>query len=309
MQNDRETATAITVTGLHKQYGTTKAVDGISFTVQTAEVFGILGPNGAGKTTTIEIIEGLRSADSGSVSILGLTGEDRKAIKERIGTQLQTPSLYPNLRVSEVINLFRTFYPKRRCLPTDALIKLLGLEQKKSSLVKNLSEGQKQRLNVALALVNDPEVVFLDEPTTGMDPQARRQLWDIILDMKERGKTVILTTHFMDEAQHVCGRVAIIDHGRIIEMNSPTNLVHKYFKDTVIELRGARRHGTGSYRSLPCVTDVMQGDNIVTLHTTGLPQTMAALMHYHMAEAGTMNVRSATLEDVFLKLTGRALRD
>jgi ABC-2 type transport system ATP-binding protein len=308
---DRSEHSAIEVHDLQKHYGATKAVDGISFTVNQGEVFGMLGPNGAGKSTTIEMIEGLRVPDAGNISILGYTQpRDAAAIKERIGTQLQTTGLYPRLNVAEVLDLFRSFYRGRQTLSTDELIHLVNLEEKRTTLSKDLSGGQQQRLSVALALVNDPDIVFLDEPTTGMDPQARRQLWDVIRDMQKRGKTVLMTTHYMEEAQELCDRVAIVDHGKILEMDTPSALIHKYFQDVAIEFRDGSV-SVETYRALPGVQDAAVADDIVTLHTTDVGHTMSALVT-QQREGGTLrdlSVRTATLEDVFLRLTGRALRD
>src|SRR5215470_7668566 len=210
---------AIVAEDLHKYYGKTRAVDGISVQVPAGEVFGMLGPNGAGKSTTIEMVEGLRVPDAGSVSVLGLRQpKEARSIKRRIGIQLQTTSLYPRLTVSEILDLFRSFYDGQKTVPTAELIRMVDLDEKSDTRSKALSGGQKQRLSVALALVNDPEILFLDEPTTGMDPQARRQLWDVMEQLKARGKTILLTTHYMEEAAQLCDRVAIVDHGKIIEL-------------------------------------------------------------------------------------------
>ncbi len=303
---------AIVAENLHKHYGKTQAVDGISFTVGVGEIFGMLGPNGAGKTTTIEMIEGLRIPDEGQITVLGLTQpRDARAIKLRIGIQLQTTSLYPKLSVTELLDLFHKFYPGRQTLPTDELITLVGLEEKKSTRSKELSGGQKQRLSVALALVNDADILFLDEPTTGMDPQARRQLWDVITGLRDRGKTIMLTTHYLEEAEELCDRVAIVDHGHIIELGAPTELIHRYFSEIAIEFQNG--HGTpDSYQALPGVSSATIEDGRVTVFSHDVPQTMAALLTQETGDGQTLqglSVRSATLEDVFLKLTGRALRD
>ena len=227
---------AIRVEVLKKYYGTTKAVDGLSFFVREGEIFGMLGPNGAGKSTTIEMIEGLRAPDAGTITVLGLNQpRDTQAIKQRIGIQLQTTALYPLLTVTEVLDLFRAFYRKRQTLPTNDLIHMVNLEEKRTTRCKDLSGGQQQRLSVALALVNDPDLIFLDEPTTGMDPQARRQLWDVIRDLRSQGKTILMTTHYMEEAQELCNRIAIVDHGKILEMDTPNAMIHKFFTDVSIE--------------------------------------------------------------------------
>lgn len=303
---------ALRVEDLKKYYGKTKAVDGISFFVGQGEIFGMLGPNGAGKSTTIEMIEGLRPVDAGRITVLGLEQpRENQAIKLRIGIQLQTTALYPLLSVTEVLDLFRTFYRPRQTVPTEELIHVVNLEEKRDTRCKNLSGGQQQRLSVALALVNDPDLIFLDEPTTGMDPQARRQLWDVIRGLKARGKTVLMTTHYMEEAQELCDRIAIVDHGKILEMDTPNALIHKFFTDVAIEFEDGQTNAA-IYQGMPGVTGAAVTEGKVTLHSNDVPQTMGALLDRERAGAGNfrdLNVRNATLEDVFLQLTGRALRD
>jgi len=226
---------AIVAEDLRKYYGKTRAVDGISVRVPVGEIFGMLGPNGAGKSTTIEMIEGLRKPDSGAITVLGLhQPQQATAIKERIGIQLQTTALYPRLTVTELLDLFHTFYRGRKTISTAELIHTVDLAEKRDTRSKELSGGQRQRLSVALALVNDPELIFLDEPTTGLDPQARRQLWDVISEMRDRGKTILLTTHYLEEAEQLCDRVAIVDHGRIIEQGGPSELISRHFRETAI---------------------------------------------------------------------------
>ncbi|HZC76933.1 MAG TPA: ABC transporter ATP-binding protein, partial [Ktedonobacterales bacterium] len=274
--------------------------------------FGMLGPNGAGKSTTIEMIEGLRVPDAGAVSVLGLRQpQDAKAIKQRIGIQLQTTALYPRLTVTELLDLFHTFYPGQRTVPTAELIRTVDLEEKADTRSKQLSGGQKQRLSVALALVNDPEILFLDEPTTGMDPQARRQLWDVVESLRQRGKTILMTTHYMEEAQQLCDRVAIVDHGHIIELGSPADLIQRYFTDIAIQFQDGQTSAE-RYAALPGVSHAATEDGRVTVYSTDVPRTMAALLEREREGGGVLqnlNVHGATLEDVFLKLTGRALRD
>ncbi|HKV84637.1 MAG TPA: ABC transporter ATP-binding protein [Ktedonobacterales bacterium] len=303
---------AITVENLRKYYGKTKAVDGVSFEVGDGEIFGMLGPNGAGKSTTIEMIEGLRVADAGLVTVLGYQQpKDANAIKERIGIQLQTTALYPRLTVVEILDLFRSFYKTRKLLSTDELVRLVDLDEKRDTRSKQLSGGQKQRLSVALALINDPDLVFLDEPTTGMDPQARRQLWDVVQELRKRGKTILLTTHYMEEAEQLCDRVAIVDHGKIIEIGSPAELVRRYFTDIAIEFQD-RSADADTFRQLAGVSTASAEDGRVTLYSSDVPRTMAALLERESTGDGKLrdlSVHSATLEDVFLKLTGRALRD
>jgi ABC-2 type transport system ATP-binding protein len=301
----------IEVRDVYKAYGAVKAVNGISFDVASGEIFGLLGPNGAGKTTTMEMLEGLQGPDSGSLRVLGLdVSGQRTAIKERIGVQLQTAALFPQLTVEELLTLFGSFY--RRRLSVERLLKDLDLEEKRSARSKDLSGGQRQRLSVALALVNDPELVFLDEPTTGLDPAARRGLWDLILGLKHQGRAVLLTTHYLEEAEAICDRVAIMDHGRVLDIGTSNELIGRRFKDRAIQfdtipgLSGTRLAG------LPGVVRSAIEDGTTVLYSADVPETIGGLLAAS-AEAGTepanLLVRRATLEDVFLELTGRALRD
>lgn len=306
--------TAIQVTDLKKSYGETKAVNGISLDVGQGEVFGMLGPNGAGKTTTVEIIEGLRKPDSGQVTVLGLDGiKQTKQIKARIGVQLQTTALYPKLTVEELLDLFRTFFPGQELRTTNELIDMVSLEEKRKTHSKDLSGGQRQRLSVALALVNKPEIVFLDEPTTGLDPQARRNMWDTVQEIQETGATVFLTTHYMEEAHALCDRVAVVDAGQIIALNSPDGLIKEHFQETAIEFEDQMdMPETGTFKSLPGVTRTLRNGHTVTLYTTDTTQTLSGLTK--LSDQGTvefdaLNVRRATLEDVFLKLTGKRIRE
>jgi ABC-2 type transport system ATP-binding protein len=227
---------AIEVLGLKKHYpaargtsgGEVRAVNGVSFTVATGEIFGLLGPNGAGKTTTVECLLGLRQPDAGEVRLLGMEhATQSQAIRARLGVQLQTTGLLPQLTVQEQVSLFARLFP--RALSTADVVRRVGLQDKSRTATKSLSGGQKQRLAVALALINDPDVIFLDEPTTGLDPQARRGLWDVVRELKHTGKTVLLTTHYMEEAEQLCDRVAVMDQGHIIELDSPPALINKHF--------------------------------------------------------------------------------
>ena len=301
---------AIEVSELRKRYGDVQAVDGLSFTVARGEVFGMLGPNGAGKTTTVEIVEGLRSADSGRVAVLGYdVARQPRAVKERIGVQLQSAALLPRLKVHELLDLFAGFFPRAR--PADDLIRLVGLEESRERLAGTLSGGQAQRLSIALALVNDPEIVVLDEPTTGLDPQARVNLWELIETVRAAGTTVLLTTHYMEEAERLCDRVAIVDHGRIVALDTPRRLIDSNFSETAIIFRlpGAPR---AELEQLAGVRQVGADGDDVTLYSADVPATMSALLAF-VAQRGTtldnLYVRGATLEDVFLKLTGRRLRE
>jgi ABC-2 type transport system ATP-binding protein len=301
---------AASIIGLIKRYGDLTAVDGISFTVAPATIFGLLGPNGDGKTTTVEILEGLRNADAGDVRVLGLdVRTQRDELKQRIGVQLQTPALFPRLSVTEILELFARFF--RRSVAVEGLIDALGLQESRAKLVKQLSGGQQQRLSVALALVNDPEVIFLDEPTTGLDPQARLNLWELVRGLRNRGKTIILTTHYMEEAERLCDQVAIIDHGRIVALNSPSALIRDNFNESAILFKTADID-TDELRRLPAVSDIAEDDQAYTLYSHDAAVTLSGLLAY--AERGGrilegLSLRGASLEDVFLKLTGKRLRD
>jgi ABC-2 type transport system ATP-binding protein len=301
----------IRVRGLVKRYGDLVAVDGIAFDVAAGEIFGLLGPNGAGKTTTVEILEGLRTPDAGETTVLGVdVAKDANALKPRIGVSLQTAALYPKLTVTELINLFRSFYPKSR--PTAELIDVLELGERRNAQTKELSGGQRQRLAVALALVNDPELVFLDEPTTGLDPAARRALWDIVLELKAKGRTVLLTTHYMEEAELLCDRLAIMDHGHILEMGTVEELVSKRFKERAVQFDSIAGIADTELASLPAVTSAKHDAGETLLYTKDVGATIGALLSLteeRGQEAHNLLVRRATLEDVFLDLTGRALRD
>lgn len=303
----------IKVENLVKVYGPIRAVDGISFEVQRGEVFGMLGPNGAGKTTTVEIIEGLRKADSGTVTVLGMDSEHASmAIKQRIGAQLQTPSLMPSLTVEELLDVFAGFYD--RSLPIDELLAMLSLTESRKVVVKNLSGGQLQRLSVAMALVNDPEIAFLDEPTTGLDPQVRRGMWQVIEDMRAKGKTIFLTTHYMEEAERLCDRIAIIDHGKIIALDTPRGLINANFHDKAVQFELDPRPETEELLAFPGATSVAADLNEIVIYSDDIPATMSATLKYAESRGITsslkdLRVREASLEDVFLKLTGRKIRE
>jgi ABC-2 type transport system ATP-binding protein len=303
----------IEVEHLGKRYGLIKAVDDISFQVMPGEAFGMLGPNGAGKTTTVEIIEGLRQADSGHVSVLGLdVAKVPTKIKQKIGIQLQAPSLLPLVTVQEILELFTGFY--EHSLPVDDVLELLALKDSRKVLVKNLSGGQQQRLSVAMAMINDPEIAFLDEPTTGLDPQARRSLWSVIEDMRRKGKTIFLTTHYMEEAERLCDRVAIIDYGKIIALDSPQELIRDYFKESAIEFEMEPAPPEMVLQTFPGATQVMVNGNEVIIYSDNIPATMSAILKYAekvdlTGQLKNLDVREATLEDVFLKLTGRKIRE
>jgi len=301
---------AIEVVQLSKTYGQVRAVDGISFSVEPTEVFGLVGPNGAGKTTTLEIIEGLRSPDGGTVLVGGLDmSRHAREAQERIGVQLQSTTLLDDLTVLETVGLFSSLFQRR--VDTDSLIKEMALEDKKSSRVKNLSGGQKQRLAVALALVNDPEIVFLDEPTTGLDPQARRNLWDTIDAVRRRGKTVVLTTHYMEEAEVLCDRVGIMDQGRLIALDTPRELVRSLDSGSMLELE-AEGVDASELQRVDGVTRVQQEGNEYLLYTQDVQRALTSVLSLSESSGFAikdLRVRSATLEDVFIALTGRRLRE
>ena len=301
----------IRVRGLVKRYGAIRAVDGIDFDVAAGEVFGLLGPNGAGKSTTVEILEGLRSPDGGQAFVLGVdVAKGAQSLKPRIGVSLQTAALYPKLTVVELIDLFRSFYAHSR--PTDDLIAEFELGERRNAQTRELSGGQRQRLAVALALVNDPELIFLDEPTTGLDPAARRSLWDLVRGLRSAGKTVLLTTHYMEEAEVLCDRLAVMDHGRIIEMGTVDELISKRFKERAVRFDRIDALGDTELAALPAVSSVKHDDDAVLLYTSDVAATIGALLELTEArgvEPHDLGVRRATLEDVFLDLTGRAMRD
>jgi ABC-2 type transport system ATP-binding protein len=301
----------VEVKDLVKAYGDVKAVKGISFNIAKGEVFGMLGPNGAGKSTTVEIIEGLRRADSGSATVLGINiSKDTRTVKERIGVQSQSPALFPDLQVKELINFFRSLYKKS--VLTSQIIDLASLQESRDILFRNLSGGQQQRLSVALAFVNDPEIIVLDEPTTGLDPQARRAMWEVIENFRSSGKTVLLTTHYMEEAQRLCDRIAIMDYGKIIALSSPQQLIESNIKESAIQFKMKEYPGDQVLASLPDVTKVIkEGDDIV-VYTNNIPAVIAGLLSLasqRSTELSELSVRQATLEDVFLKLTGKRIRD
>jgi ABC-2 type transport system ATP-binding protein len=301
----------IRVHSLRKVYGELVAVDGISFEVQRGEVFGLLGPNGAGKTTTVEVLEGLRKPDSGEVTVLGVDAvRQPDTLKPRIGVSLQSAALYPKLTVVEVLQLFRSFYTTGR--PVDELVELMDLGEKRSTRTQNLSGGQRQRLSVAMALINDPELVFLDEPTTGMDPAARRALWDVVLELKVKGRSVLLTTHYMEEAEVLCDRLAIMDHGRILESGTVDELVSRRFHERAVRFDAIDGLTDERLAAFPGVVSAKREGDSVLLYTGDVPATIGALLAAAEslgAEPANLAVRRATLEDVFLDLTGRALRD
>ena len=299
------------VSAIRKMYGSTVAVDEVSFEVNDGEIFGLIGPNGAGKTTTMECIEGLRTPDRGAISVLGLDPfNDVYKLQDRIGVQLQQAQLQKRIKVWEAVDLWASLYQKN-AIDGARLLEQLGLIDKRNAWFMTLSGGQKQRLFIALALINDPEVVFLDELTTGLDPQARRAIWDLVRGIRERGKTVFLTTHLMEEAERLCDRVAIIEHGRIIDIDSPESLVHRHCPERTVVLATDDRSAAERFRIIPRVESVVCSDSQVTIRGRG-DDLVTEVIHC-LSESGIRVTDFRTilpnLEDVFLKLTGRSIRD
>jgi ABC-2 type transport system ATP-binding protein len=304
----------IEIQGLRKRYGSFMAVDGVDLTVYEHEIFGILGPNGAGKTTTLEMVEGLREPDGGTIRVAGIdVTRDSTAVKRVIGVQLQTTALFDYLTGSELIALFAAMYGGRTDAErVDELIRLVSLEEKADAYVNQLSGGQRQRLSIALAMVNDPRIVFLDEPTTGLDPQARRNLWDLIRQLRDAGKTIVLTTHYMEEAEVLCDRVAVMDHGRIIACDSPLALIQSLDQQATIRARLDQDLDADLLARLPGATAARIDDGQLELHTEDVPATLTGLLELTREQGvrlDSLSSSSATLEDVFLAYTGRSLRE
>jgi len=301
----------ILVENLFKSYGAVEAVRGVSFAVEQGEVFGLLGPNGAGKTSTVEILEGLRTLDRGVARVCGLDPQGSgEQFKQKIGAVLQSTSLPDKLRVKEALDLFAHFYHHRA--DTNKLLARFQLDEKRNTFYSHLSGGQKQRLALAMALVNDPEVVFLDEPTAGLDPQVRREIYDIIEELRREKKTVLLTTHYIEEAERLCDRVAIVDQGRVIALGTPRELKQKSAGTTRIEVRLAHPLVNGKLSGLDGVSDSREFDGTYVLHSARPPQTIVALVKQLEAENNelqSLEMFSPSLEDVFIELTGRRLRE
>jgi ABC-2 type transport system ATP-binding protein len=299
------------VENLVKRYGDVEAVRGVSFNVEEGEVFGLLGPNGAGKTSTVEIMEGLRTLDSGRVSVCGLDPQKNgQELKHQIGAALQSTSLPDKLRVIEALRLFASFYRRHR--NPEELLKRFGLEEKRNTFYSQLSGGQKQRLALAMALINDPKVLFFDEPTAGLDPQVRREIYDIIEELRREKKTIVMTTHYIEEAERLCDRVAIVDHGTVIALGTPRELKERSGDKTRLEVRLARPEPAEALRKLDGVSDCrILGDSYV-LQCQRPPQAIVSLVK-HLESQGneliSLEIATPSLEDVFIELTGRRLRD
>ena len=303
---------ALRCVGLVKRFTDVTAVNGLDLEVHAGECFGLLGPNGAGKTTTVEILEGLTTPDEGTVELLGQhwNARDDRALRERIGVQLQETQLPEKVTVVETLRLFRSFY--KRGHSVDEVIQTVGLDEKRNARVGKLSGGQKQRLAVACALVSDPELLFLDEPTTGLDPQARLSLWDIVEKFRASGGTILLTTHYMEEATRLCDRVAIMDHGKVIALGTPAELIASLGADQVIEFRVTNGLADDALTSLPAVRNLHRRGDAYALTVSEIGVAMPALLaeiQRQQSDIVTLTTHQATLEDVFVSLTGRMLRD
>lgn len=309
MQN--QTEIMIEIKNLVKKYGNFTAVNSIGFSVNKGEIFGLLGPNGAGKSTTLEMMVGLRKPDAGTAIIGGFDiAKDLLKVKEVIGIQLQSTTLFELLTVEEILKLYASFYQKNVSIPE--LIEDMVLTEKTKSRIKTLSGGQKQRLAIALALVHDPWILFLDEPTTGLDPQARRTLWDIVLKLKEKGKTTVLTTHYMDEAQVLCDRIAIMDQGNLIALNTPGGLIQGLESDSAVEFQFEGNLLTQELDALNGVKQVGKHKDTYILYTDNLQETLINLIQFtteKQIQLTNLQTRTSTLEDVFIHMTGRSLRE
>ncbi len=304
-------AIALRCTGVVKRYQDVVALDGLDLEVRRGETFGLLGPNGAGKTTTVEILEGLRTPEEGEVEVLGQSWRTGgRKLRHRLGVQLQEALFEERLSVRETIAMFRSFYDEGR--DADEVLALVGLEEKAKSWVRRLSGGQKQRLSLACALVSEPELLFLDEPTTGLDPQSRRMIWEIVSEYRGRGGTVLLTTHYMEEAQRLCDRVAVIDRGRRIALGTPSELIASLGAEHVVELVAAGALDADALRGIDGVHDVLRENGAIRLAVAQLHRVLPQVLE-EVARQGValdeLRTHHATLEDVFVALTGRHLRD
>ena len=300
----------IRVSGIRKTYGKTVAVDDVSFEVEEGEIFGLIGPNGAGKTTTMECVEGLRRPDRGSISVLSLDPiRDSRRLQQKVGVQLQQAQLQKRINVSEAVDLWASLYP--RAVDGDALLERLGLADKRKAWFMTLSGGQKQRLFIALALIHDPDVVLLDELTTGLDPQARRAIWDLVREIRTRGKTVLLTTNLMEEAERLCDRVAIVERGRVIDIGTPAGLVRKHCQNEAVVLETTDASASHRFESIPGVESVTWQNNQCTIRGRGgdLVTHVIQCLAEHRIQVTNFKTELPNLEDVFLTLTGHSIRE
>jgi ABC-2 type transport system ATP-binding protein len=300
----------IRVSGIRKTYGRTVAVDDVSLEVETGEIFGLIGPNGAGKTTTLECVEGLRRPDRGAISVLGLDPfRQVRQLQDRIGVQLQAAQLQKRIKVWEAVDLWASLYSRH--LNGEEVLEQLGLTEKRNAWFMTLSGGQKQRLFIALALINDPELVFLDELTTGLDPQARRAIWDLVRAIRQRGKTVFLTTHLMEEAERLCDRVAILDHGRIVDVDTPARLVRRHCPERTIIVTTDDPEAEECFQRLTQVESVSRANGDLIIRGRGDDLVTCVIQYLSERHIRVTDFRtiSPTLEDVFLRLTGHSIRD
>jgi len=301
----------VQVQDLRKSYDAVEAVRGVSFEIYRGEVFGLLGPNGAGKTSTIEILEGLRQPDAGIVRVCGLEpSREGQKLKQRIGAQLQNTILPDKMRVEEALKLFAGFYPRTESI--DQLLERFGLAEKRRAYYETLSGGQKQRLALALALVNGPELVLLDEPTAGLDAMVRRDIYALIEQLRAENRTVLLTTHYIEEAERLCDRVAIVDHGQIVALGTPRELVRGFGSGTRLEVRTGKPVALDEMRHLDGVLDSREADGAYWLHAQPVATALVALIHFLEAQDNTLtdlHISQPSLEDVFVEMTGRKIDD
>jgi ABC-2 type transport system ATP-binding protein len=303
-------APVVQVSQIRKTYGRAVAVDDVSFDVHQGEIFGLIGPNGAGKTTTMECVEGLRAPDRGEITVLGLNPRTEVyALQDRIGVQLQEAQLQKRIKVREAVGLWATLY--KHPVDGDKLLEQLGLSEKRDAWFMTLSGGQKQRLFIALALINDPELVFLDELTTGLDPQARRAIWELVRGIRTRGKTVFLTTHLMEEAERLCDRVAIIDHGRIVDIGTPGELISRHAPERTVVVATGDESVDERFRMIPHVDSVVAQDGRFTIKGRGedFVSRVIECIAEHRIPVTDFSTERSTLEDVFLKVTGHSIRN
>ena len=306
-------AAVVSCEHITKSYGDLVAVNDVSLGIEEGEIFGLVGPNGAGKTTLIEMIESLRTPDSGSISVLGFNPtKEADELQEKIGIQLQTTSIQPNIRIKEALKLFASFYESSPASPEE-LLKLLSLEDKAGSRFSKLSGGQQQRVAIALALVNNPQVLFLDEPTTGLDPQARRNMWELVKNIRNQGKTIFLTTHYMEEAEELCDRVGVIDHGRIIALDTPGNLIGNLSAESKVLFKVEDKEvAAAEFEGLPGVSQVEKVQDGYILYTSDGDATLQELVRLADRQGlrlSGIRTETSNMDDVFLTITGRDLRE